>query len=90
MICPLCNVDLEGGLVWQTGYEFALEGKHYEQKGVPTSDVLEAEKMADKYAQAYGATRTEGRWGRQIAIYDMEKDRTVQYKCPDCQGVWPR
>lgn len=48
------------------------------------------EEAADEYAAAYGATRTTGQWGRQIGIYDMEKDRTVQYQCPDCGHTWGR
>jgi hypothetical protein len=41
-------------------------------------------------ASHYGATATEGHWGRQIGIYDFEKDRTVANQCPDCYGEWPR
>ena len=43
---------------------------------------------ADERAAMYGATRTKGRWGRAIGMYDMERDRTVAYKCPDCGGEW--
>lgn len=89
MHCPKCNVDLQGGLIWATGLQFAHEGKHYRQKGVPATGV-EAEKFADEYAEAYGADRTSGYWGRQIGIYDMEKDRTVAIRCPDCEHEWPR
>jgi len=28
------------------------------------------------------------RWSRVIGIYDMEKDRTVSWKCPDCSHEW--
>jgi len=45
---------------------------------------------ADRIASQYGATRTKGKWGREIGIYDLEKDRTVSYQCPDCEGVWVR
>lgn len=27
---------------------------------------------------------------REIGMYDRDLDRTVAYKCPDCQGTWPR
>lgn len=41
-------------------------------------------------AEMYGATETEGRWGREIALYDMVRDRTTAYKCPDCGHLWER
>lgn len=41
-------------------------------------------------AEMYGATQTEGMWGREIAIYDFMKDKTVAYKCPDCGKEWAR
>jgi predicted RNA-binding Zn-ribbon protein involved in translation (DUF1610 family) len=41
-------------------------------------------------ASYYGATETTGRWGHKIAIYSMEEDRTVQWKCPDCNHEWDR
>ena len=48
------------------------------------------EEAADKYAAEYGATRTKGQWGREIGIYDMIKDRTVSWQCPDCKHQWLR
>lgn len=48
------------------------------------------EAEADRIAAMYGATRTEGQWGRQLAIYDTELDRTVAHKCPDCGHEWSR
>lgn len=48
------------------------------------------EERADEYAAAYGATRTKGQWGREIGIYDMGKDRTVAWQCPDCKHEWQR
>jgi hypothetical protein len=29
-------------------------------------------------------------WKRKIAIYSLELDRTVRWKCPDCHGEWER
>lgn len=49
-----------------------------------------SETEADKIAKAYGADRTKGQWGRAIGIYDMELDRTVAWKCPDCGHQWGR
>ena len=48
------------------------------------------EAKALETAKCYGATKTEGRWGRAIGMYDMEKDRTVAYRCPDCDHQWER
>lgn len=45
---------------------------------------------ADRKAEMYGATRTEGHWERAIGIYDRDKDRTVAYLCPHCGHEWPR
>jgi hypothetical protein len=45
---------------------------------------------ADQAAEMYGATRTKGRWRRQIALYSWERDRTVAYICPDCDHEWER
>jgi len=72
--CPSCGVDLDGGSIWETGLE-RYGG---------------SEEEADKYAECYGATRTKGRWGRQIGIYDFDKDRTVMWRCPDCNHEWER
>ncbi len=88
--CPHCGVDLNGGSIWETGYNFALTNGGDTHPSVPAKTPEEAEKRADRYASSYGATRTTGRWGRQIGIYDMSKDRTVKWQCPDCGGEWPR
>lgn len=88
--CPNCNADLNGGSIWETGYNFALTTGQDTWPSVPASTREEAECRADKYAAAYGATRTTGKWGREIGIYDMGKDRTVAWKCPDCDHEWPR
>ena len=41
-------------------------------------------------AEMYGATETNGQWGREIALYDINKDRTTAYRCPDCNHEWER
>lgn len=48
------------------------------------------ETKALEVAAMYGATKTEGRWGREIGIYDREKDRTVAWQCPECNHQWGR
>ena len=86
--CPKCNVDLNGGSIWQTGFEMAFLGDDYAGGRPPAKDDEEAAQRADRYAECYGATRTKGQWGRQIGIYDMELDRTVRWQCPDCKHEW--
>lgn len=88
--CPKCSVDLNGGSIWQTGYDFAMTTGGDTYPSVPAKSVEEAEERADRYAEKYGATRTTGRWGRQIGIYDQIKDRTAGWECPDCGHKWPR
>lgn len=74
--CPHCNADLDGDLV----IDYPLnQGKTMEE--------------AIEYASNYAGWQQHGennRWGRQIGIYDMGKDRTTGYKCPDCNGEWKR
>lgn len=74
MICPSCKSDLQGGLIFDTGME--LHGND--------------EAKALEYAQFYGATKTEGHWGRELAIYSFGEDKTVAYRCPDCEHIWER
>lgn len=73
MICPNCNSNLEGDLIYNT----FLEKYGDEVKALET-------------AAMYGATKTDGHWGREMAIYDRGKDRTVAYACPDCKHQWAR
>ena len=48
------------------------------------------EAEALRIAKMYGATKESGQWGREIGIYDWDKDRTVAWRCPDCGHEWPR
>ena len=77
--CPNCNVDLDGGSIWETFYDQNVELGH---EG--------AVKRANEISHNYGATKDKGKWGRQIGAYSMEKDRTVAWKCPDCDHEWKR
>lgn len=49
-----------------------------------------SESEADRVAEMYGATREKGKFGRRIGIYDMDKDMTVAWACPDCNHQWSR
>lgn len=94
--CPHCGVDLNGGSIWRTFYiRYQTEGYFYDENGKYTRELRiltpeEALVAADKSAEMYGATRTEGQWGRQIGEYCYGRDRTVSWSCPDCGGKWPR
>ena len=72
--CDNCGMDFDGGLIWDTIF-----------------NSCKSEEEADKRAmEFYKATRTHGRWGKHIAVYDMEKDRTVSFMCPQCEHKWAR
>jgi len=96
--CPHCNSDLNGGSIWEHFYNEFTQGRGYwmdeDNKYIHGLWRIlsheEAELVADKVAESYGATREQGRWGRAIGLYDRELDRTVAFKCPDCGETWPR
>lgn len=88
--CPKCDADLNGGSIWEVGYQMALTDGKDTWPNVVAASAEEAEQRADAYASAYGATRTKGRWGRAIGISSMELDRIVLWMCPDCNHEWPR
>lgn len=74
--CPHCKVSLDGDLV----IDYPLsQGKSMDE--------------ALAYAASYAGWNTHGesnRWDRAIGIYDINKDRTVEYRCPDCAKEWVR
>lgn len=74
--CPHCHTSLDGDLI----INYPLnQGKTMEE--------------AREYAENYGGWEEHGlenRWGRAIGIYDLYKDRTTHYKCPDCEKTWER
>jgi hypothetical protein len=72
--CPDCKESLEGDLIYE---HFLNEYGGDEEKALET-------------AKNYGATKTEGRWGKEIGIYDREKDRTIAFQCPFCNHRWDR
>ena len=95
--CPHCDADLNGGFIWEHFYLQFTEGTGYwkDEDGnySSTPRLLTNEQViaaADNVAEKYGASRGHGQWGRAIGIYDMEKDRTVRWQCPDCNGEWLR
>lgn len=72
--CPHCNANLDGDLV----IDYPLS------QGETMSEAIE-------YAWGYEGWSEHGeanRWNRAIALYDRDKDRTISYRCPDCNGVW--
>jgi ssDNA-binding Zn-finger/Zn-ribbon topoisomerase 1 len=74
--CPHCNADLDGDLV--INYPLT-QGKTME----------EAFEYASFYA-GWDEHKERNRWGRAVALYDIHKDRTAAYRCPDCEKIWDR
>jgi hypothetical protein len=74
--CPHCKVSFDGELIVDT---FIEQGNTRE----------EAIKSASHYAgwEQHGELN---RWSNKISIYDIDRDRTVQYKCNTCGEVWKR
>lgn len=73
--CPNCGVCLDGGLVLDS---YLL-----------TSNPSAAVEYCGFHA-GYGEYGLANRWGRQIGIYSLEKDMTLEYECPDCSYRWDR
>lgn len=72
--CPKCNVSFEKEDI----YEFFL-------------NKYKDEKKALESASFYGWTKENPlRFSSCIGIYDLEKDRTVQWGCPVCKYVWDK
>lgn len=74
--CPHCNANLDGDLV--INYPLS-QGKSMD----------EALKYAHSY-EGWDKYKILNRWNRAIALYDRDKDRSVDYRCPDCHGTWER
>jgi len=54
-------------------------------------DMYNDEEKALKTAKMYGATKTEGHWGREIGIEIPGKyDGVSFWRCPDCDHEWSR
>lgn len=69
--CPHCGTNLLGEKIIDV---FLAQGKSHDQ----------ALEWASHY-QGFEEYGIENRFGREIGIYDIEKDRTVYYICPDCK-----
>jgi len=48
------------------------------------------EEEATRIAEMYGASKGKGKFSRKIGLYDWGEDRTVAWKCPDCEHIWKR
>lgn len=57
-----------------------METEHCPHCGVS----LQGDPIPEDIAHHYSATH----WSRKIGIYDRDADRTVSYRCPDCNGAW--
>ena len=47
---------------------------------------LQGNPIPKKDQHLFGATH----FSRKIGVYDRDKDRTVEYQCPDCGKRWKR
>lgn len=47
---------------------------------------LQGEPIPEESQHLFGATH----FSRKIGVYDINRDRTVAYHCPDCKGEWSR
>ncbi len=45
---------------------------------------LQGESIPKEHQDSYNATH----FTRKIGISDIERDRIVKWKCPDCKGEW--
>ncbi len=45
---------------------------------------LQCDPIPKKSQHLFGATHG----SRKIGIYDLDLDRTIKWKCPDCKGMW--
>lgn len=72
--CPNCNLDFDDQDIVTV---FINQGKSKE----------EALHIA---VSCYGYKNGATKFNKRISIYDMRKDKTVQYKCPNCNYTWER
>ena len=54
----------------------------------PNGCDLRGEPIPDEHRDLYGGDVTH--FSRAIGFYDMARDRTVHWICPDCGLRWPR
>lgn len=47
---------------------------------------LQGDPIAPESQHLFAATH----FSRKIGVYDLERDRTVCWQCPDCGGEWGR
>lgn len=45
---------------------------------------LQGKQIPKEQQISYGATH----FTRKIGMYDLEKDKTIKWKCPECNGEW--
>ncbi len=74
--CPHCNANLDGDLVID----------YPKSQGETPEECLE---YASSYA-GWDQHKELNRWSRKISLYSLEKDRTTDYRCPDCEKEWKR
>ena len=53
----------------------------------PNGCDLRGDPIPEEHRDMYGDA---SHFSRAIGIYDLAKDRTVEWACPDCEVRWPR
>lgn len=48
---------------------------------------LKGDEIPEQHRESFGGYT---HFSRRISIYDMDKDRTTHYQCPDCKRMWGR
>lgn len=78
--CPKCGADWDGGSILETFIKQREEGVSVWQG--KTDEQIE-EYTKEFYTPPY-------RWGRCLAIYSQDTDRTEGWQCPDCEAIFKR
>ena len=74
-VCRFCQANLDGDLIWDTFYEKYSKNTEYTKE-----DIL---RKTEETSKLYGATKTNGRWQREIKIL---LTNGYTHKCPDCNN----
>lgn len=48
---------------------------------------LTSDPIPEEWLDAYGGAT---HYSRVMGLYSLERDRTIAYRCPDCNGEWDR
>lgn len=75
--CPACKADLDGRNVLEDFMKIS---------GYTREEAL----ASAKHYAGWEEHGENNRWGRAIGQYSIEHDRTISWRCPDCNHEWKR